>query len=285
MEILELTEVADPCSGRAVEVLESGGLVVLPRRPFALSVEEERFLDPVLLRPGVKNISLDPGTGSVSGAKVERTDAAALRAMIARYHGFATALLDALAPAYAAALQPRRTSFRPGPVGTRVLSARKDDRRLHVDAFPSNPVQGRRILRVFTNVDDEGRPRVWEVGEDGVGTLARAFRPNYAPPGVETLFQERLGLIKGRRTAYDRAMLHLHDRAKLDERWQATTPRRRIEFAPGASWVVFTDALTHAALEGQNAFEQTWLLPVEAMTAPERSPLRELERAAGRALV
>ena len=53
-------------------------------------------------------------------------------------------------------LQKKRTSFRPGAIETRALSPRKDDKRLHVDAFPSSPVQGRRIFRVFTNAHPAG---------------------------------------------------------------------------------------------------------------------------------
>ena len=285
MEILTLSAVDAPAVVRAVEVLEHGGLVLLPHHPFPLLPEEQRLLDPALLKGEVKNISLDPATGSVRGAKATADVTPALAAMMARYAAFAADLVEAVAPRYEPALQQRRTSFRPGPVNTRVLSPRKDDRRLHVDAFPSNPVQGRRILRVFTNVDPHRRPRVWALGDDGVADLAEIFRPDYAAPGRYVRLQERLGLIKGRRTAYDRAMLQLHDRAKLDDEWQAKAPRRRIDFPAGASWVVFTDGVSHAALEGQNAFEQTWLSPVEAMAEPERSPLKMLERASGRALV
>ena len=50
-------------------------------------------------------------------------------------------------------------------VSTRKQSVRADDRRLHVDAFPSRPNYGERILRVFTNVNPDGEPRVWRVGE------------------------------------------------------------------------------------------------------------------------
>lgn len=284
MEILTLSAVDAPAAVRAMEVLEHGGLVLLPHHPFPLLPEELRFLDPALLKRGVKNISLDPATGLVSGAKVAGSVTPGLTEMITRYAAFAAALVEAVAPRYGPALQRRRTSFRPGPVDTRVLSPSKDDRRLHLDAFSSNPVQGRRILRVFTNVDPDRRPRVWALGEDGVCDLAEIFRPDYAAPGPSVLLQERLGLIKGRRTAYDRAMLQLHDRAKLDDEWQAKAPRRRIDLPAGASWVVFTDGVIHAALEGQNAFEQTWLLPVAAMAEPERSPLRVLEQASDRAL-
>ncbi len=40
----------------------------------------------------------------------------------------------------------------------------------------------------------------------------------------------------------------------------------------------------HAALSGQHAFEQTYLLPVGAMLDEAGSPLRVLERLTGRTL-
>jgi len=43
--------------------------------------------------------------------------------------------------------------------------------------------------------------------------------------------------------------------------------------------------VSHAATQGQYQLEQTFMLPVEAMLEPERSPLRVLERIKGRALV
>jgi hypothetical protein len=96
---------------------------------------------------------------------------------------------------------------------------------------------------------------------------------------------QALGLTKGRRTAYDHAMLALHDLAKLDDAYQHAAPWRDAAYPSGASWVVFTDAALHAAMGGQHALEQTFLLPVEAMADPDRSPLRTLERLMGKRLV
>jgi hypothetical protein len=47
----------------------------------------------------------------------------------------------------------------------------------------------------------------------------------------------------------------------------------------------FTDQTMHAAMSGQFCLEQTFHLPVEALSYPERSPLRVLERMTGSALV
>ena len=53
----------------------------------------------------------------------------------------------------------------------------------------------------------------------------------------------------------------------------------------GTTWLAFTDEVVHAAMSGQYQPEQTFLLPVDAMLHPERSPLRILERLKGKALV
>jgi hypothetical protein len=205
--------------------------------------------------------------------------------MVKRFADRAESLLAQLTPAYACALQRRRTSFRPGAVADRALSRRKDDRRLHIDAFPSNPVQGRRILRVFANVNPDGRSRLWDLGEEDFESFARRFEPRLHMPHGGGWLMQKLGLTKGRRTKYDQAMLDLHDLAKLDDRYQERAPKRRVAFPAGAMWVVYTDSVLHAALAGQHAFEQTFLLPIEAMRDEARAPVRILERITGRALI
>jgi hypothetical protein len=76
-------------------------------------------------------------------------------------------------------------------------------------------------------------------------------------------------------------MLQLHDQAKLDDAWQAGAARQSVAFPAGSTWVVYTDSVLHAALSGQHAFEQTYLMPIGGMADERRSPLRILERLAG----
>jgi hypothetical protein len=73
-------------------------------------------------------------------------------------------------------------------------------------------------------------------------------------------------------------MLNLHDRAKLDTEYQRSVPKQRIEFPPGATWVVYTDRVMHAVLGGQFLCEQTFYLPVAAMQEESYAPLRVLEQ-------
>ena len=268
----------------ALSALEQGEVVVLPNLRFDLSHGEEALLDGSVSDGRSKNISFDPAGGRLRGAQGDSERLILIRRMMERFSGWSAAVIGALLPGYGEALQLGKTSFRPCEIETRPTSPRKDDKRLHVDAFPSQPVQGRRILRLFANIDPE-RPRVWNVGEP-FEPFATRFLPGAGPriPGSGWLM-ELLQLTKGRRTAYDHAMLRLHDLAKEDSVYQETAIRRRVEFPPGSSWIVFTDATLHAALEGRHALEQTFLLPVETMADEAMSPLRTLERLTGRALV
>ena len=269
----------------ALDALERGEVALLPTLGFALEPAERVLLDASISDGRAKNVSLDPVTGRMGGARLEGERLALARAMMGRFAEWSLAAVKTLLPRYADAVTTARTSFRPCAVEDRPQSPRKDDRRLHVDAFPSQPVQGRRILRLFANIDPEGRPRVWQVGEP-----FEAFAAGFAPglgrqPWGEALALRTLGLTKGPRTAYDHAMLGLHDRAKEDDAYQASAPREEARFAAGSTWIVFTDATPHAALAGQHALEQTFLLPVSAMAEPGRAPLRVLERMLGRELV
>jgi hypothetical protein len=181
--------------------------------------------------------------------------------------------MSELFPTYAPSLERARTSFRPAEIAGREYSPRHDDRLLHVDAFPSRPLRGKRILRLFSNVAADGSVRDWRVGEP-FAEFARNFLPIAGPalPGRPLL--EWLGLTKGRRSEYDRITPRLRP-GKQNAGYQVTAPRR-MWFAAGTTWLCFTDQVLHAALAGHCALEQTFHLPVAA-GAPERLPLRVLE--------
>ncbi|HEY1879087.1 MAG TPA: Kdo hydroxylase family protein [Caulobacteraceae bacterium] len=271
---------ADPFAER----LEREGLVIVDDERFSLTAEERALLGADLGDGKAKNISMAPGAhvrGARAGAEQERL----LQALLVRYAAWARDLIVRLAPSYAGSLQTGRTSFRPRAIDDAPISPRKDDRRLHVDAFASQPTGGARILRVFCNISVAGEDRVWRVGEPFEDYARRwAIKARLPLPGEAALL-EAVGITRGRRTPYDALMLQLHDRAKLDRTYQAAAPRREIRFAPGCVWIVFTDSTAHAAIAGRYALEQTFYLPLSAMAAPEASPARILERLTGRNLV
>jgi hypothetical protein len=47
----------------------------------------------------------------------------------------------------------------------------------------------------------------------------------------------------------------------------------RHEFPPGSTWLVFTDSVPQAVLEGQFALEQTFLIPRYAVMLPSEATI------------
>src|SRR5262249_38752582 len=158
------------------------------------------------------------------------------RQMVLRFSAQARGFLECMLPRYVSHLDTRLASFRPVAVVGRETSRRKDDARLHVDAFASRPNQGRRILRVFCNLNPTGQPRTWLLGE-GFETYAGHFMPRIRrqlPFEASTL--RTLGITKSLRTGYDHLMLGLHDHGKLDEGYQRNAWRERFDFPAGSTW-------------------------------------------------
>jgi len=267
------------------EIVESGHVLAFPRLAFALAPDEHRFLDPRWADPKAKNVSLRWPAGELRGAVGSADDLQALRAMIVRFAEQSEALALRLFPHYRGHLRRGNTSFRPTDVAGRVRSWRQDDTRLHVDAFPSNPMRGTRLLRVFTNVNPHGVPRRWRVGEPFEAHAKRYLASLGRPlPGSARLLAA-LGITKRPRSEYDHVMLRLHDRAKADAEFQRTSPQARADFAPGTTWICFSDQVLHAAMGGQHMLEQTFLIDAAHLAEPERAPLAVLERLTGRKLL
>jgi hypothetical protein len=282
LPILNLDGPFDPDLGHtAVAALEAGRVVCLTGLAFTTRPEEAILLSPRLQHDSRKNISFDPVSGRVRGA-VEHPEL--LAAMLARFARSAESLLRGLLVPYADTLWAGRTSFRPTEIAGRTYSPRHDDRRLHVDAFPSRPIGSARILRVFTILPQASAAREWRIGEPFESVAARFLPALPSPAPLRARLYALLGLTKGVRSAYDQIMLALHDRMKLDASYQQRAPFTPWTFSPGSTWLCFTDQVSHAALSGHMMLEQTFHVPVQSMLDPERSPLRVLERLAGRAL-
>ena len=266
--------------------LEDGAVVFLPDLAFDVRWEEAVHFSPSIA--AAKNVSFDPSTGRLGGAAVKTVhdgNLKSLTAMLQRFSAAAASLVDALFPVYSSRLQRARASFRPIEIAGRQTTWRHDDTRLHIDSFPATPVQGRRILRVFTNVNPEGRNRSWRIGEPFEAVAERFGGQLRMPLPFTGALLTLVGLTKSRRSAYDTLMLQLHDRMKADLAYQTKAPQTAIDFPAGSTWIAFTDCVSHAAMAGQYQLEQTFLLAVDAMQRPERSPLRILERIKNRPLV
>src|SRR5271165_979363 len=263
MEILEPIEITSwqgPFSSdivaKAADALETGKLLYAHQLPFELSEAEQRFLTPECLDGKSKNVSFRPHSGVLKGSNRRGAEREQLLGMLQRYYDHSSELLKGICPEYRNYLRPGFTSFRPAEIEGRTTSWRQDDTRLHVDAFPSRPMQGLRILRVFTNVNPR-MPRIWRVGEDFEQAVVKLL-PRIKPPlpGAASLL-DWLRITKSRRTDYDHFMLGIHDQMKADQTYQSQVPQTQLAIAPGTTWACYTDSVSHAAMSGQFAFERS----------------------------
>jgi hypothetical protein len=274
-----------PDADKARAAIEAGKVLYFPHLAFALEPGEERFLTGRYSDGKAKNISIRPGSASVHGAAGDAADLDALRRMIERYAGQAIALVGRLFPDYVRHMKRAGTSLRTQEIQGRAVSWRKDDTRLHVDAFPSNPVRGVRMLRVFSNIDPDSVPREWTVGEPFADFAAR-FAPRTKASFTPALWAMwKLGITKQLRSEYDSRMLQLHDLAKADLDYQRSAPQQDIAFPSGATWIVFTDQVLHAAKRGKCMLEQTIYVDGKAIRDKSQSPRDVLERLTGRPML
>ncbi len=263
--------------------LEAGKVLLCPQLCFQLLPKEQVLFIPCNL--DTKNISFDASTNSIKGIQGNQKHGMQLKPILARFSQQARIFMNSLFPLYASMLIVGRTSYRPVQIKNRKSSAYKDDSRLHIDAFHANPNQGKRILRLFCNINPYGQDRVWRLGE-AFPDVANRFLPKISKPipGIAK-FLHWVGLTKGIRSHYDHIMLEIHNRMKLDMNYQKQVKYTEVCFPSGASWIVSTDSVSHAAMSGQYVLEQTFLLPVTAMQNPVAAPLRILENLLGSSLV
>lgn len=253
--------------------LEEGKIIYFPNHYLAANPDESELLIESILAKGSKNISYDYSKGKIAGVAKSNFLIMNMQQFMHKYALFSKHLIDNTIPHYSSNLIWGRTSFRPAEIQGRKTSKRKDDTRVHVDAFPATPVEGKRILRVFCNVNPYGSPRVWHVGEP-FGDLMQKFKneiPEYSNFKANVL--NLLKVTKKKRTAYDHYMLNLHDRMKLNDSYQTNLDKKLIEFPANSTWIVYTDKVSHAALSGQFLLEQTFYLPAEYMQNPNLAPI------------
>ena len=283
-----LRTLPDDTKKEAVLSLESGKVIYFPSYSFTVNTNEQTLLSESILDPKHKNISYDYSRQRLAGLVTKNTPPtlnALMQTFMHRFALYAKDLIDTLLPKYTHDVRWGRTSYRPAEIKGRATSKRKDDTRVHVDSFAATPVNGLRILRVFCNINPYGEPRVWHVGEPFSQVLNQFTQKIPAFNLTQAKLLKLVKATKTLRSPYDHYMLHLHDKMKLDDHYQQTLTKQRIEFPANSTWIVFTDHVSHAALSGQFLLEQTFYLPVEAMIEPAFSPLRQWEKEKGPALV
>ena len=292
--------------------LEAGGILYFPQTPIPIPAADLEFL---LSRHQTgsrlhKNIAYKPGQERLSGvdrsgSDVEEIDR--LHEIMSRYSASVARYLAGFLAPYNQRWQLDYASYRPIEEEGRDLPLRRRNDLLHTDAFPTRPTRGARILRFFHNIHPT-RTRDWVVGEPFPGIVGYFVRPLPdvvgLPPVLGPLAIPRpdspavralkklarttglAGLVpRLKRTPYDQFMMQLHNTMKEDSEFQRTCFREKFEFAPGSSWMVYTETVPHAVLSGQYALEQTLLVDAAAMVTPESAPVAVLEEMAGARLV
>jgi hypothetical protein len=275
--------------------LERGQIVYFPASPVELPLADDaEFLRTQLAR-GLKrkNVSWYPDAGKLVGLEAaphQRERAAQiLRQHSQRVQEF---LSKTAIPRLAKGWKAGTCSFRPMQEKGRALSAHASNELVHVDAGAYGATHGDRILRFFVNLNPT-EDRVWL----SKGSFRELYEKHARTAGVAAPLQGdgALGrlytgaLRAGMRafpmlravdsSAYDRAMRKFHNYMKDDPAFRDSTEGlQRFAFKPYSAWMVLTDTVSHACIEGQHAFVDTFIVPLRNCTDRESSPFHLLAR-------
>jgi hypothetical protein len=280
--------------------LEAGQVLYFPETPVTIPESDLK----TLLSGGQtdsrlhKNIAYKPNRDELTGVDEKTSPPEAVRelhAIMRRYSASVEEFLTRFLAPYQRRWTLDYASYRPIEEQGRDLSLRRRNDLLHTDAFPTRPTRGWRILRFFHNIHPT-RTRDWVTGEPFAKVVGQFTpgkiavpQPDNALAHAAKAFAQSVGLGKvipqWKRTPYDEFMMQLHNTMKEDDAFQAGCVREEVRFAPGSSWMVYTETVPHAVLAGQYALEQTFLVDPAAMVTPESAPVAVLEEMAGAKLV
>lgn len=271
--------------------LEFGNILYFPQTPFVISNSDREVLLGQRQSSAAyhKNVAYRPAENRVTGLdKSESAEAEKLRGILKDYSDNAAKFLTELLQPYAGKWKLDFASFR--PIEERGRPARLHARNdlPHVDAFPTRPTNGDRILRLFTNINPT-QNRVWITAPPFAAIVPQFAESIGLPPKRsnsplrKTLrsIGRAARLPAMRRSPYDHFMHQMHNAMKEDTVFQQTAAKQRWEFPPNSTWIVLTDCVSHAVLEGQYALEQTFIISRQAMVQPHLSPVSILESLAG----
>ncbi len=268
--------------------LEQGEIVQYPVSAFETVNESDREF---LLRQRVaassgRHVEFEPDTGALN--HLANGDPAARQRLVVILEEFARrarSWLAAQLPGYATAWQFGRVTLRTEEEATRSLRFSQREDLLHIDPFPAGPAHGRRLLRLFVNLNPT-EPRVW-ASSDSLSRLLDRFGSTVGFPALDQsswAWQVRQGvwqLLDARqrgRSSTDDFLLRLHDYLKANDQLQERGPKRFWHFAPGSAWLVMTDALSHAVLRGRHALEMSIFIDPASLVCPEQAPAQIVER-------
>ncbi len=277
--------------------LEAGNVLYFPAIPFSLPETAKELLRNLDFSGTAvhKNIAYRPASDRITG--VDASAEEQLRAVFKDYSRNVVRFAADLLPEYAKKWKLDYASFRPLEEQGRDLPTNKRNDLMHTDAFPSRPVHGNLILRIFTNIHPT-KPRVWVTSDPFAKVAERyakdagleRFATDAASPAgwwraQSVRAMSSLGLPVTNRSAYDRFMLRFHEYLKRNQEYQRDWANYRFEFPPGSTWLVFTDVVPHSVQSGQHALEQTVIVARESMADPGNAPVSILERLCGKPLL
>ena len=280
------------------EALENGDILFFKEIPFPFAQEHIQFLlqQKQGASRGRKNIAYKPQIDQITNHDSKDLVAASkLKEALSSYSKQVTSFLSILLSPYAKYWRHDYASFRPFQEKGRKLRIRARNDLLHCDAFPTRPLHGARILRFFTNINPT-ESRKW-ITSKGFHELAQEFAeqvgiPRSAGYDLKSRLEKKMkqmlrniGFRMPLRSPYDQFMLKMHHFLKENSTFQANCPKDHWDFPPNSCWAVFTDQVSHAALAGQYALEQTFIIPQHTLLRPEKSPIAILEQLSGHNLI
>ncbi|SRR5581483_649398 len=272
----------DAALGEWADALERGRIVHFPRCPIPLPPPEDQDflrqgLGPFLRR---KNVSYYPAADKLSGLQAPASLLERTRRILRDHSLRLREFLERNMPGFTSAWTPGTSSFRPMEEQGRGLSPHASNELIHVDAGAYGATHGDRILRFFVNLNP-ARERVW-ISKGNFEDLLRRYgdeagvrrgpldpaAPERALSGLVRTASRALPMLRVIDTSpYDRRMRRFHNWMKDTKAFQEP-PHQRFSFAPGSSWMVLTDGVSHACVSGQHALVDTFLVPLRNCKRP-----------------
>jgi hypothetical protein len=277
------------------DALENGNIVEFPKCPIELpSPADLDFLRnemPRLLRS--KNVSFHPEADRIFGIQGTRGEVERARGLLKEHGRRVRDFLQKVMPDLTRGWQVGTASFRPLQERGRALSAHASNELVHVDAGAYGATHGDRVLRFFVNVNPS-EDRVW-ITKGAFPELYRRYADEAGIRGgrldegfldrVRTGASRALGaVIPPARlldsSPYDRRMRRFHNFMKDTPAFQsAEEGHREFRFKPFSAWMVFTDMVSHACIEGQHAFIDTFVVPLANCRLQAMAPINILKGA------
>lgn len=250
-----------------VSAIEQGRLICLPHLRFTLEVKEFDLLTPDWLSRGQHSIRYRLERDRLGSMRGNDGAKHCMRALLKAYAIQSAQLVASLFPSYCDHLSAGDTAFQINPV----------TEPLHIDAESKSPTQGRRILRVVSNINLHEETRLLRVGDSFESLMARyADSLSLGAPSIRRAMKA-VKWTHSYRTLYDHCMLKIQRAMEKDASLQNSEDQTTYEFPAGSTWIAFTDQLPHAAVAGSFLLSQTFYLPTQNQVNPDLSPLRLLE--------